>query len=223
MNDEVLDFRPPTLISQNYDGTAINQSAMKFLLISLTTLVSSSVVSGEAWATSIVECSKSNVATSLSLRVCATTSFSTPDPVMTDTGKEIFLGGYHSDYKIVTGLKEGTDTATLSQSELINAYKNGISVQVELDDDEVCKVTIHNKNKKTECKSCSYCGWQKYTADCTNIPHGRKTKCESAAGSQMEGLSKVFFPLTSSALSSPKPPTSATVKNPVASPVKDAK
>jgi hypothetical protein len=82
--------------SQRYSNQLRSISAMKFLLISLTALVSSSVVSGEAWATSIVECSKSKVATNLSLQVCATT----PDPVMTDTGEEIFLGGYHSDYQI---------------------------------------------------------------------------------------------------------------------------
>jgi hypothetical protein len=54
-------------------------------------------------------------------------------------------------------LKEGTDTSTLSESEL-KTYKNGISVQVELDEDEVCKVTIRNKNKSAECMSYTYCG-----------------------------------------------------------------
>jgi hypothetical protein len=125
--------------SQRYSNQLRSISAMKFLLISLTALVSSSVVSGEAWATSIVECSKSKVATNLSLQVCAITSFSTPDPAMTNTGEEIFLEGYHSDYQIVTGLKYTKRVERGVYERLLGS--------VALDDDEVCKVTVRNKSK----------------------------------------------------------------------------
>jgi hypothetical protein len=123
---------------------------------------------------------------------------------------------------MTTGLKEGTDIGTLSENKRKTAYKNGITIQVALDDADVCTVTVNVKEKSSECKSCKHCGNQKFTVDCTNVVNGRKTICESAEGSHTQGESKVFFPLRKSALPTPKPPTSAVVKTPVASPVKKA-
>jgi hypothetical protein len=193
---------------------------MKCVLVSFVILLCQTTVDAAAWSNPNVECTKVTQSTDVTFEACATTLFTTPSPAMQEDGKVIYLGGYRSDYRVTTGLKKGTDTSTLSESELKMAYKSGITIQVELDDDNLCTVTVNVKEKSSECKSCKHCGKQKFTVDCTNVANGRKTTCESALGSQTVGQSKVFFPLKKSALPTPKPPTPTVVKTPVAAPVK---
>lgn len=194
---------------------------MKCILVSFVILLSQATVDAAAWAYPNVECTKVKQSTNVTFEACATTVFTTPALGMDKDGKVIYVGGYRSDYRMTTGLKKGIDTSTLSESELKTAYKSGITIQVELDDDNLCTVTVNVKEKSSECKSCKHCGKQKFSVDCTNVANGRKTTCESALGSQTVGQSKVFFPLKKSALSIPKPPTTPmVVKTPVASPAK---
>jgi hypothetical protein len=177
-------------------------STMKYILASAFILLSlATAADAFAWSTSYVECSKVKQSTNVTFQACATTYFATPVLSTDENGKVIYVGGYRSEYRMTTGLKEGTDTTTVSETELKKAYKNGIAIQVALYDDNFCTVTVNVKSMSSECNSCKHCGNQKYTADCTNVANGRKVTCESALGSQTVGQSTV-------------------VKTPVASPVR---
>jgi hypothetical protein len=159
------------------------------------------VVDAAAFINPIVECS--TIKGTATFQACATAYFYTPSPAVVQ-GKPTYLGGYRSDYSITLGLKEGTDTTKLSKAETDKAYSNGITVSVERDDNDKCKVTVGIKGKSTVCKSCTYCGNDKYTADCTNLKNGRAPKCESAATTQ------VYYPLSVAATSSSPPPPAPT-------------
>jgi hypothetical protein len=195
---------------------------MKYILFSITMLLSSAMVDAAAWTTPIVECSKVKQSTNVAFQACATTAFAGSGCGTEEDGKVVCGKGYNAEFWMTTGLKEGTDIGALSESARKTAYKNGIAIQVALDEDDMCTVTVNVKEKSSECKSCKHCGNHKFTVDCTNVANGRKTTCESAEGSRTKGESRVFFPLKKSALSTPKPPTSVVVKTPVAAPVKKA-
>jgi hypothetical protein len=169
------------------------------------------VVDAAAILYPIVECNTIKVpARNVTFAACATGVFYTPSPAVVN-GKPVQIGGYRSEYAVTTGLKEGTDTTTLSEAARARAYANGINIVVERDDDDKCKVTIRTgSNRATICKSCTYCGdAEKYTADCTNAPNGRSVKCESAATSQ------IFYPMSVAATSA-----GTTVATPVKAPAK---
>jgi hypothetical protein len=173
------------------------------------------VVDAAAFVNPIVECS--TIKGTTTFQACATAYFYTPSPAVIQ-GKPTYLGGYRSEYSITLGLKEGTDTTKLSKADTDKAYSNGITVSVERDDKDKCKVTVGIKDKSTTaCKSCTYCGNDKYTADCTNLKNGRATKCESAA------MTQVYYPLsvvaTSSSSSSPPPPLAPTKPKPPTKPM----
>jgi hypothetical protein len=115
-------------------------------------------------------------------------------------------------YTITQGLKGGTDLTTLSEAKRKQATRSGIRVEVNSlgkfgGPTFNCTVTIQVQGKSSKCKSCQYCGDQKFTADCTNIASGRKAQCELASSTD------IYFPLKESALSAPPPP-------PVKAPVK---
>jgi hypothetical protein len=179
------------------------------------------VVDAAAFVNPIVECS--TIKGTATFQACATAYFYTPSPAVVQ-GKPTYLGGYRSDYSITLGLKEGTDTTKLTKAETDKAYSNGITVSVERDDNDKCKVTVGIKGKTTACKSCTYCGNDKYTADCTNLKNGRSPKCESAATTQ------VYYPISVAATSSspsaptkptkPSAPTKPMAKPPVKPPAK---
>jgi hypothetical protein len=160
----------------------------------------------------IVECSFIKVPPNTTFQACATTYLETPSPDLIG-GETILVGGYLYQYTIVTGLKKGTDTSTLWKIDLDKAMANGIVVEVQLDDENKCKVSVDIKDKSTACKSCKPCGNDKFTADCTNLQNGRVATCESTA------TGRVYFPLTRAALRTttvpapfrfiPKPPKAA--------------
>jgi hypothetical protein len=74
---------------------------------------------------------------------------------------------------------------------LITMERSG-EVQGEIDRTECEYVAMDGE----ACSSCSYCGNEKFSADCTNLPNGRIVQCES--------INPVFFPFTSGALVVPK-------------------
>jgi hypothetical protein len=171
-------------------------------------------VNAAASLSPIVECSSIKVPPNTTFQACATTYLETPSPASIG-GETTLVGGYLYQYTIVTGLKKGTDTSTLWKIDLDKAKANGIVVEVKLDDDNKCKVSIDVKDKSTACKSCKPCGNEKFTADCTNVPNGRVATCESTA------TGRVYFPLVRAALRAtvsapfrfvPKPPKAAPVK-----------
>jgi hypothetical protein len=66
-------------------------------------------------------------------------------------------------------------------------------VRVALGMDWRCDVEVDGST----CQLCTYCGDDKYTTDCTNIPQGRMTYCESAKVDDFTNeLVDLFFPLT---------------------------
>jgi hypothetical protein len=153
--------------------------------------------------------------------VCAIATYQTPQ-----VGQ---LSPHVFGYEIVQGIPEGSDAYDLPQEALTVAQRSGISVEV-TGLEKTCSVTVAVKGNRTQCRSCSYCNqdptadkavkeW--FIADCTNIPNGRFTGCESAAldtfmfagyagadpVAAVEGA-EVFFPLRRRALpAAPTPPT----------------
>jgi hypothetical protein len=178
---------------------------MKFLVAAIGFFLSPSAVWSSVAINPIVECSTISTATSAPFDVCATWTLYGPSPAEID-GKLIYMGGYGTNYKIVTGLKEGVDTTALSESDLKKAYSKEIGIQVARDDNDNCTVTVNIKGESKVCSSCMFCGKDRYSADCTALKHGRNVTCEST------GEGEVFFPLSKSALEC----SSSTMKVPVA-------
>jgi hypothetical protein len=183
---------------------------MKFLVATIVFFVSPSAVWASVSLNPIVECSTISTAINAPFDVCATWTRSGPSPAEID-GKLIYMGGYGTNYKIVTGLKEGVDTTALSESDLKKAYSKEISVLVKRDDDDKCTVTVNVKDESKVCSSCTFCGNDRYSADCTGLKHGRNVTCEST------GEGEVFFPFSKSGLEcssgSMKVPVAVTAKN----------
>jgi hypothetical protein len=176
--------------------------------------LSSQSVDAAAAISPIVECTTIKPSTGSSFQVCATGDWYTPG-VCGGEGCDTIPQTFGNGYDIVQGLKDGTDTSSLSEANRKKAYSNGIRVSVDwvtsVDKPQVfCKVNVSVKNKLTKCKSCSYCGNNKFTSDCTNVANGRKVQCELATPTD------VYYPLTLAALSAtptaPKPPVRAPIK-----------
>jgi hypothetical protein len=184
---------------------AITGQVMKFLAAIVFLLSPSAVLAYEA-ISKLVECSTISTAPNVTLKACATWYLSGPSTATID-GVAIEIGGYKNEYTIVTGLKEGIDTSALSEAAAKKAFSNGIVVLVERDDDDKCKVTVNVKGKSTVCSSCTFCGNDRYTADCQALKNGRKVTCEST------GEGQVFFPLSKSAL------VQSFMKSPIRAPV----
>jgi hypothetical protein len=186
---------------------------MKFLVATIGLFLSPSAVWASAAINPIVECSTISVATNAPFDACATWARYGPSPAEID-GKLIYMGGYATIYKIVTGLKEGVDTTALSESDLKKAYSKGIGINVARDDNDKCTVTVNVKDESKVCSSCTFCGNDRYSADCTALKHGRNVTYEST------GEGQVFFPFSKSALECS---SSSTMKAPVAVTAKDVR
>jgi hypothetical protein len=191
----------------------INCTMRTLLLIAAILQWSHQSVDAIAGISYIVGCSTIKATTS-NFEVCAISDFGTGGvcvgPACQSTTVESGNG-----YTITQGLKQGTDLTTLSEAQRNEATRRGIRVQVNSLSKFSgpifnCTVAIQVKGKFTKCKSCQYCGDQKFTADCTNIANGRKATCELAT------TTDIYFPLQQAALSAPiSPPTKAPVKSPV--------
>jgi hypothetical protein len=184
---------------------------MKFFT-AIVFLLSSSVVLANDAVSRIVECSRISTAPNASFVACATLDLYVLASIDSEGGE---TSGYQNIYTIATGLEEGVDAAALSEAAAKKAFRNGIVVNVQGNRDEPdgtvkCTVTVTVKDKPTVCSSCTLCGNDRYSADCSALKNGRKVTCESA------GKGKVFFPLSKSALEQSflKAPVRAPVKAP---------
>jgi hypothetical protein len=153
----------------------------------------------------LVTCENITLDDSSTFQACAIGDFTGPSPAQFENGTTIYMGGYSNNYEFVQGLEQGFDTTTLTEVELSNA-KTGIVVNVGRDDYDGCtvSVTTTQNGTKDDCASCTYCGNETYTADCTNIENGRMVYCETAA------VETVYFPLTEAALEGSRNATNAT-------------
>jgi hypothetical protein len=136
-------------------------------------------------------------------------------------------------YQITTGLKQGDQTdisSGMSAEDWAKAFRLELAVEIRTDQtkNNTCNVLITSKGKEQKCKTCSYCGDERYSADCTNVKYGRKVKCESAKERVNGGqYPDIFFPLNKIALQAPtiRAPMKAVApmaKAPVAAPVQNA-
>jgi hypothetical protein len=160
---------------------------MKLFVAAIGFFLSPSAVWASKIFSPIVECSTISAAPNAPFEVCATWTVTGPSLAVIDD-KPFYLGGNGNRYNIVTGLKEGVDTTALSESDLKKAYSNEIFIQVHVDDDDKCTVTVIVKDESKVCSSCTICGNDLYSADCTGLKHGRNVTCEST------GDGDVFFP-----------------------------
>jgi hypothetical protein len=121
------------------------------------------------------------------LEVCARGSYSSPSPAQDESGTITYIGGYQNIYTIVEGPAPGEDEEV------------GIEIIVGRDDNDVCSgisviITSTNTGASADsCVSCTYCGNDSYSFDCSNVRYGRvvsNNTCESA----IPGID-VFFPL----------------------------
>jgi hypothetical protein len=157
-------------------------------------------------------------------QVCATTGFSWLDEWYNETHQ--YRGGEGAAYRIVRGVAEGTDVTGLTNEEQQKAFRAGIKIELTSFEGVYDKngaigcgvfVTLSNAtNTRTlQCTSCSYCLSGGYSADCTNLAHGRNVTCEPTEPG-------VFFPFKAGLLHHlrrPKPPQQ-TKKPPVTAPAK---
>jgi hypothetical protein len=190
--------------------SALTPDTMKLLVAAVGLMLSPTVVWAWLECGGIVECSTLSESPNRTFEVCASWTLQGPSPQM--IGDEtIYTGGYRNEYKIVTGLKEGADVYSLSESEAKNAFSSGIVVLVTRDDrdNDKCEVTVSINNKANVCSSCTFCGKDRFSADCRALPNGRNVTCESTGSFGDVG---VFFPLNSTALSA----TGAKVRSPIA-------
>jgi hypothetical protein len=176
---------------------------MKLLVLSLGLFALPSATHGFAEWNPVVQCS--TVMTNAPFEVCATSYLETPSPGLMVDDKVVFDEKYRDEYSIVTGLEEGTDVSCLPDAEKFNS---GIKVTLQRDLEDNCKVTISSNGHDSVCSSCSYCGDQRYTVDCSAVDNGRSVTCEST------GPGIVFFPLEASALTQAKVPTKPLVAAP---------
>jgi hypothetical protein len=186
----------------------------RFISLVLVFCLSSQSTDAAAAISPIVECSTIKPSTGSSFQVCATGDWYTPG-VCGGEGCDSIPQTFGNGYDITQGLKDGTDTSSLSEANRKKAYNNGIRVSVDWvsikgKPQVNCTVSVSVKSKLTKCKSCNYCGNNKFTSDCTNVANGRKAQCE------LSTVTDIYYPLTLAAL--PTPPTAP--KPPVRAPIK---
>jgi hypothetical protein len=181
------------------------------LVISLAVLPIKTVFSLAEW-NPMISC-KDITADGETFKACASYELYGPSPwEKEDPDGNIesgYSGGWSHFFTIYNSaaenLQEGLDEIPMDAA-------TDIKVRVERDDFNVCKVTVtttigeDGPTVDKLCNSCSYCGdpdqpvqeqmgciyCGTYSADCTNVEHGRKVQCES--------VETVFFPFTQEAL-----------------------
>lgn len=129
-----------------------------------------------------------------SFEVCSIAFFEGPSIVSVEVNDSVsYEGDYINDYLIYRSFP---DAAGTSQSDVAIEYNAGYQIRVERNQtsDECMGVWVNRQN----CLSCTFCGNETYSADCTNLQFGRQATCENAT--------QVFFPLTADALQVVEPP-----------------
>lgn len=165
---------------------------MNHLLIASVVLFLSPSTQAAASASSTLDCTPITY-DKKTFEACATSEYESPSPAMLTNGTVVYLGGYDSIYTFYTGLTSGVVTSTLTQAQL-TSHSSNVVVNVRREDSGNCTVNVTVSGVAKSCKFCSYCGVDKYTADCTNLDNGRMVNCESTA------TGTVYFPLNWTAL-----------------------
>lgn len=145
---------------------------------------------------------------SVTVEVCYTYSFETPSPgvILLENGKEVteYTGFNGYLYEFWQGLEEGTDTEQIESSSLEEyvAEPGSVSIRWENDASE-CELVVGG----VDCTSCTVCPADvvQVSADCTNVPLGRKVVCEDPT--------MVLYPLVSFGSIEEMPPEGATENN----------
>lgn len=131
---------------------------------------------------------------------------------MIDDGIDIFEVCYEVSFSAISSIGQYPNgTSTPAGQRYFYDYKLNVSEFESFNISMARSGEVEGTDDRTECdfvevdgemcSSCSYCGDETFTADCTNILHGRFVECESAF--------PVFFPLTSDKLLLPEPPVGA--------------
>jgi hypothetical protein len=217
-------FSPATCFSCGARCKHINVKMIRFtgnsfllLLLLVGSLVEVTTAQGMD-ANGKVTCSIVTTRTS-KFQVCATTGFSWLDESYNETHQ--YAGGESAAYRIVRGVSEGTDVTRLTREEQQRAFRAGIKIDLSSFEGVYDKngaiacgvfVTLSNAtNVRTlQCTSCSYCSGGAFSANCTNLAHGRIVTCEPTEPG-------VFFPFKAGLfhhLRRPKLPVSAPIKRP---------
>ena len=99
-------------------------------------------------------------------------------------------GEFSNTWFFFEGLEEGTRLYQIDPA-VMEAASTGLEIYARLNPArKFCRIEVNGER----CKSCTHCGRGRFSADCTNIEHGRTTQCEA-------GLDEnIFFPLTIEAL-----------------------
>jgi hypothetical protein len=126
-----------------------------------------------------------------SFDVCYLYSSETPSPGQLENGTVIYIGQYVNTYDVLDDVSAG-DTVNNTDDILLFTIEVGRDSQ-----SDQCYVSVSPIETFGPCQSCAYCGDEKYSADCTNIPNGRNVTCEPSLYAE----SPIFFPLTKEALS----------------------
>jgi hypothetical protein len=151
-----------------------------------------------------------------SFEVCATSLHYTPVTILVvnETTGEMYgasAGGFSYEHTIYKNSAKGLDLSYNYDNILPEDAKTNISVTVARRlDNNTCTVWVKTTPTSptsedgaymggVACNSCSWCAvyglgqdWSLFSADCTNLEHGRVVDCEPADA--------VYFPLTEAAL-----------------------
>lgn len=158
----------------------LNRKALLFVVAFLPAVVHSAT-----WLSPFVTCRNITADDATSFQVCATSEGTSPSPFGFENGTTVYLGGWTSSFSIVQGVPDGFD---ITEESLPEGAETNITVLVSRDDNDACTVTVTGE---LDCVSCTYCGGNAYSADCTNLNHGRMVECEPTSG--------VYYPLTADA------------------------
>jgi hypothetical protein len=154
-----------------------------------------------------------------SFNVCSPLYFTTPVPMYIENATGEFSeygGGWDHYFTIYNSSAEGNEEGF--EGFPVEASAN-MTVHVRREDNNACSVNVKEADgTKSICASCSYCGDPNqptadqmscmtcgtYSADCTNLEHGRMVECESIA--------TAFFPFTKDAMMQQQQPGSNKVR-----------
>jgi hypothetical protein len=158
-----------------------------FLLALLTPIYTDAAVA----LSNEVQCDTLEAEDGSSFDVCYLYSSQTPSPAQFENGTTVYMGPYVNTYDVLEGVTDG---------EQVNNTDDSLLFTIEVGRDSQsneCYVSISPIQTYGQCTSCVYCGDDKYTADCTNLPNGRNVTCEASLYAE----SPIFFPLTKEAMS----------------------
>jgi hypothetical protein len=155
-----------------------SRSLFSFLL-AVATLQQQQLVQASIAVLPIVTCQTQDL-DGTSQEICFTYTLFGPSPAMLPNGTIVNMGPTGYDFEFWTGLEDGTNTASLSDTETHRLDDRALSVSWE---NSTCQVLIADE----ACSSCEICeeiedapATTTVTADCANIVGGRSVTCEAA-------------------------------------------